>query len=300
MNLELNLAKLIFVQNEELKETEYNAPLIKELEKNAALYADAAPSPDNPPWNSLAAFGVWLASFFFIAVVPFFLVIPYALGQNLSLADSNAFAQFLVTDPTAIWLGIVGVFPAHFLTLLLAWLVVTRFRKYSFRQTLGWRSGGFAWWYYPLIFLGIMAVAGVVTYFFPEQDNELLRILRSSKMAVYAVAILATFTAPIVEEVVYRGILYSAFQRTFGVPAAVAFVTLIFASVHFLQYWGSPSTIFLICFLSLILTLVRVYSKNLLPCIILHTVINGVQSIFIVLQTFLPDANAAAIIHVLK
>lgn len=251
----------------------------------------AYPSPDNPPWNSLAAIGVWVASFFFIAVVPLFLVIPYANSREVNLLGVES-RNFLENDPTAVLLGIIGVFPAHLFTLLLAWLVVTRFRKFSFRQTLGWEKGGFVWWYYPLILIGIFVVAGVVTYFIPEQDNTMLKILRSSPAAVYAVAVLATFTAPLVEEVIYRGILYSAFQRTFGVTLAVIFVTMVFAAVHFAQYWGSPSTIILICFLSVILTLVRVYSKNLLPCIILHTLINGIQSIFLVLQTFLPDLNA--------
>jgi membrane protease YdiL (CAAX protease family) len=291
--------KLIFVQNEELKNLDYNQPLIRDLERNAP--GETIPTPNNPPWNSLAAFGVWFASFLFIAVVPLFLVIPYALKSNVVLIDKTALADFVQNDPTAIFLGIAGVLPAHLLTLLLAWLVVTRFKKYSFRETLGWKSGGFAWWYYPLIFAGIIAVSAVVTFTIPEQDNELARILRSSQAAVFAVAILATFTAPLAEEVVYRGILYSAFQRTFGVAPAVIIVTMIFAGVHFLQYWGSPGTIFLICFLSLVLTLVRVYSKNLLPCIILHTIINGVQAILLVAQTFLPsEPKAAAVIHLLK
>jgi len=301
--LQTNFVKLIFVQNEELKDVDYNLPLIKELEKQTA--PEPFPTPDNPPWNSLAAFGVWLASFFFIAIVPLFLVIPYAKIREINLLDSKALGEFLTSDPNAVLLSVIGVFPAHFLTLLLAWMVVTRFKKYSFWQTLGWRSGEFKWWYYPLIFFGIVVVSAGVTYLIPEQDNEMLRVLRSSPAAVYAVAILATFTAPLVEEVVYRGILYSAFQRTFGVAPAVAMVTIIFAAVHFLQYWGSPSTIFLICFLSLILTMVRVYSKNILPCVILHTIINGVQAIVLVLQSFFPDANAveskaAAFVHLLK
>jgi membrane protease YdiL (CAAX protease family) len=221
--------------------------------------------------------------------------------NKVSLAELGTFVE---KDPTAILLSIVGVFPAHLLTLLMAWMVVTRMRKYSFRETLGWKSGGFAWWHYPLIFIGIVLVSGVVTYFIPEHDNELLRMLRSSQAAVFAVAILATFTAPLVEEVIYRGILYSAFQRTFGVVPAVIFVTIIFAGVHFVQYWGSPSTILLICLLSLILTLVRVKAKNLLPCIILHTVINGVQAILLVAQIFVPDPGAvenkaAAALHLL-
>lgn len=279
------------MQIEESKSVETAAP--ETIEKIEASLAQTNPTPDNPPWNSLAAIGVWLASFFLIAVVPLFLVIPYAKFSGVNLIDAAALGNFLQNDKNAIVLGIVGVLPAHLLTLVLAWTVVTKLNKFSFRQTLGWDKGNFAWWYYPVIFTGIVVASAVVTYFIPEQDNELLRILRSSPAAVYAVAFLATFTAPLVEEVIYRGILYSAFQRTFGVVAAVVLVTAIFAAVHFLQYWGSPSTIFLICLLSLILTLVRVYSKNLLPCIILHTIINGIQSIFLITQTFAPDLFSA-------
>lgn len=261
---------------------------LNELQEKAP--ASLVPTPDNPPWNSGTAFGVWLASFVFIAVIPLFFILPYAATKNVNFADTESLTKFLLDDSTAVLLQVLATIPAHALTILLGWLVVTRFRKLSFRETLGWGNGGFKWWHYPLILLGIFAVSALVSYFFPQQDNDMLRILRSSQAAVFAVAFLATFTAPLAEEIVYRGILYSAFQRSFGVAASVVFVTLIFAGVHFYQYWGSPSTIFLICFLSLILTLVRVVSKNLLPCIILHTLINGIQSIVIVAQSFAPPA----------
>ena len=131
-----------------------------------------------------------------------------------------------------------------------------------------------------------------------------MKILRSSRSAVYVVAFLATFTAPLVEEVVYRGVLYSALQKSFGVWVAVLLVTFLFALVHVPQYYPSYSTIFLICLLSLILTLVRVRTANLLPCIVLHTVFNGVQSLVLVLQPLLnfddSSKQAAFIINFLK
>ena len=283
------------MQNEEINNADYSAPLIRELnELSETPPAPIVPMPDNPPWNSGTAIGVWVASFIFIAVVPLFFILPYAVANNVNFADTQALTKFLLDNPTAVLLQVLATIPAHVFTVLLGWLVVTRFRKFSFRKTLGWEKGGFEWWYYPLILFGIFGIAALVNYFFPQQDNDMLRILRSSQAAVFAVAFLATFTAPLAEEVVYRGILYSAFQRTFGVAPAVVFVTLIFAAVHFYQYWGSPSTIFLICFLSLILTLVRVFSKNLLPCIILHTLINGVQSVVLVVQSFAPPEESGA------
>ena len=265
--------------------------------KKDILPSESLPlSPNNPPWNSWTAVGVWAASVLLVGIVPIFLVIPYMIANREKLTES------FQTDPTVILLSIIGIIPAHLLTLLMAWLVVTRSNKFSFREVLGWRSGGFAWWHYLIVLGGFFVVASVVGYFLPEQENELIRILRSSRTVVYFVAFMATFTAPIVEEVIYRGILYSAVQRSLGIGWAVFIVTALFAGVHFWQYWGSPGTIILIILLSLILTLIRVRTNNLLPCIILHTIFNGIQSLSLIFfQDFaLDQPKTAAIFHLLK
>jgi membrane protease YdiL (CAAX protease family) len=129
-------------------------------------------------------------------------------------------------------------------------------------------------------------VAAGVNVYFPEQENELIRMLQSSRSAVYIVAFVATFTAPIVEEVVYRGVVYSAFQRKFGIAAAFVFVTLLFAIVHVPQYYPSYSTIFLLFLLSLTLTSIRVKTGNLFPCIVLHTLFNGLQSVMLIIEPY--------------
>lgn len=244
------------------------------------------PTPNNPPWNSWVAAGVWFVSVLLILIVPTLFLLPYAMSQNPPITESSELVEFAKNDRMAVLLQIVSIIPAHLITLLLAWLVVTKFRMFSFRKTLGWESGGFKWWHYPAILISFAAVALLVGSFFPEQENDLIRILRSSKMAVYVVAVLATFTAPLVEEVIYRGVLYSAFQRALGVPAAFLLVTFLFALVHVPQYYPSYSTIFLLGLLSVILTAVRVRSKNLLPCVVLHTLFNGIQSLILVASTF--------------
>ena len=291
------------MQTEETKETntpEYYAPLEKGQFETSLAFA-----PNNPPWNSWTALGVWLASVFFIVMLPNLFVLPYLLQKGVTASDSAQMMEFLLTDPTAIILSVLAIIPAHILTLIIAWLIVTRFKKFSFRETLGWNWGGFTWWNCLLILGGFFVVAAIVGSFLPEQENDLIRILRSSRTAVYIVAFMATFTAPIVEEVIYRGILYSAFQRTFGVFIAVIVVTALFALVHVPQYYPSYSTIILICLLSLILTLIRVKTKNLLPCIVLHTVFNGMQSLILVLEPFLkgfedqPQNTTAAFIRFL-
>jgi membrane protease YdiL (CAAX protease family) len=249
------------------------------------------PTPNAPHWNSIVAVAIWIASVLAIVIVPSILLLPYVISRRSALGTNEAIGELLKSDPTAIILQIIAIIPAHLVTLGLAWVVVTKLNQFSFRETLGWESGGMKWQHYLGILVFFFAVAMIVGNFFPEQENELTRILSSSRWAVYLVAFMAIVTAPIVEEVIYRGILYSAFQRTLGVGVAVAAVTLLFALVHVPQYYPSYSTISLLLLLSLILTLIRARTGNLLPCIILHTVFNAMQSILLILEPYVNTAS---------
>lgn len=293
---------------EQIQETEFMPAEIapeNNLEKSANNEPDI--DPNNPPWGVWTAIGVWAASILFIILLPNLVLLPYMMRQNLDFTNETLLREFADTDRIAVILRVAAIIPAHLLTLLMGWLVATRFNKLSFRKTLGW-TNNLRWWHYFMILGGFYMAAAFVGYLLPEQDNELIRILQSSRTALYIVAFLATFSAPIVEELIYRGILFSALQRAAGVIWAVLIVTILFAGVHFFQYWGSPGTIFLICSLSLILTLIRYRTKSLLPCIILHTLINGLQSLLLVLTPLLskyageetPPANVEAIIHLIK
>jgi membrane protease YdiL (CAAX protease family) len=254
-------------------------------------------SPDNPPWGSWAGIGTWAFSVMMIMLMPAIFLAPYLAASGVLDEGSEKVSEFATNDPTAIIVQMAAIIPAHLLTLAFAWVVATRFGQYSFWETLGFTAGGVRWWHYLLIFVGFFALAGVVGLYFPETENQLIRILQSSRTALLIVAFMATFTAPIVEEVIYRGILYSPLQRSIGVPAAVVAVTLIFSLVHVPQYYESPQTIVLLTVLSLILTLMRVFSGSLLPCIILHTMVNGFQSAALILEPYarsLTESNTTA------
>lgn len=267
-------------------------------------------SPNNPPWSGWAAFGVWLASIAFIVIFPLIFLLPYMATQNIGFTDQNALADFVKSNPTAILLQIAGVIPAHIATFILAWLVITKFKKYSFWEMIGWQWNGFKIWHSIILFVGFYGIALLLTNIFGEIETEFDRMLKVSRAIVFVVALMATFTAPMVEEVVYRGLLYSAFQRKFGVAIAVALVTILFTAVHIPQYSSENipnyASIITLLLLSLTLTLIRVRTGNLLPCVFLHTVVNGVQSIILILypyiekhaETPLPETNS--FIHLLK
>jgi membrane protease YdiL (CAAX protease family) len=272
---------LLDVENEELIPNIEVTP-ITPAESQAIVSHE--PTPNDPPWGSWAAIGLWILSILLILIVPTLVLLPYLATRNPPITQPEQLIEYARSDPMSIVLQIAAIIPAHLLTILFAWLIATRWRKFSFFRVMGWQRGGFAWWQYIVILVVFFMVSAVVSSLVPEQDNDLIRMLKSSRSAVYIVAFVATFTAPFVEEVVYRGMLYSAFQRAMGIPAAFMLTTFLFALVHVPQYFPSYSTIFLLTVLSLTLTAIRVKTDNLLPCVVLHTLFNGIQSMFLLLE----------------
>ena len=257
--------------------------------------------PDNPPWGIVQALLTWASSVVLLWLVPQFCALPYIATHYRGIAPTR---EMLLADKTFIVILVAGFLPAHALTLLLTWAVTSRLGKFRSWRTLGlswprtfgpWKSVGLA----ILLFL----IAMLIIYTFGQQETELERILRSSRTAAILTAIVATITAPLVEEIIYRGILYSALQRMTGAVLAVAIVTFLFAGLHVLQYWPNFGAISAITLLSFVLTVIRARTGRLLPCYMIHLVFNGIQSVIIVAEPYIrsviespqPEAAPASI-----
>jgi membrane protease YdiL (CAAX protease family) len=234
------------------------------------------------PASAPIAFLFWIFSVGLIFVIPGIAVLAFA-GFDGQLLTKN------IKNPEFLLVSILAVIPAHLVTLAVGWAIATRMGTHSIADSFGMKWGGFRFWHVILILLGVFVVASASIALFGEKPNEFKRLLESSRMVLYAVAVVATFSAPVVEEVVYRGILYTSFEKALKTPAAVIIVTLLFALVHYPQYWGDPATIVALTSLSLVLTLVRVFTKNLLPCIALHFVFNGIQTTLLVLDPWIEE-----------
>jgi membrane protease YdiL (CAAX protease family) len=117
--------------------------------------------------------------------------------------------------------------------------------------------------------------------------TDLDRLIESSYQARIATALVAILTAPIVEEIIYRGMLYSALEKVTGIGWAVAIVSIMFAGVHVLQYKNNLGVILAITILSVTLTVVRAYTGKLLPSVLIHLVFNGLQSLYLILEPYI-------------
>lgn len=253
--------------------------------------------PDNPPWRVPAALFIWLASILLLFIVPTLAGLGYIISR-LSRVPLGKVQETLIADPHFILISVAAVIPAHLLTLWLVWWLVTHNGRRSFRDLMGLRWSRhfgalelFAW-------AGVVALLfvcnAVIGHYFKGGDTDLEKIISSSVAARYLVVVLATFTAPLVEETVYRGVLYPAVRRALGTFAACFIVAGLFALVHVWQYRANVGVIIAISLLSLTLTLVRAQTKRLLPCLIIHTLFNFITSIAIVSDQYLKQLAPSA------
>ena len=249
---------------------------------------------NNPVWGVGGALLVWIASILVQAIIPLLFIVPFALhrGLNPSSPDfGRAALELAVTDPTAIFLQVLSILPTHILTLALLWAFVTRFGKRPFLASFGWgwsRSLG-VFEGAALVGLGVLLFGiGVMlaTLLGADKPTQLEQLINSSTGARYAIAALAVFTAPFVEEFVYRGVVYSALQRAVGVKAAVVFVLGLFTLIHVPQYSPNIGVLSAVALLSIVLTIIRAYTGRLLPCVVIHMSFNAVQAVLLVFEPY--------------
>ncbi len=252
-----------------------------------------AVTPNNPPWGVLQAVFTLGASLALLLFLPSLLTLPYLVyrykGTGVAITR-----DLLLANKLFVFLSVLAVFPAHFLTLAVVWAVVTQFGKFPFWATIGWTWGdNFGFWKSAALGIALLLVALVLGALFGGQPTEMEKLILSSRMTAYATAALATATAPIVEELVYRGVLYSALQKVAGVLWATLIVASLFAGIHVWEYWPNVGALSTIVFLSVVITVVRAHTGRILPCVIIHLVFNGIQSLFIVLEPYIEHLQRA-------
>lgn len=244
----------------------------------------------------------WLLSVGLLFFLPLVFAVPYVLYYYQGVVTR----EIIMADKTFIFVNVFLNIPVHILTFLMAWAVITQLGKFRFKEMVGWGwSPKIGFWRSAGLAVLLFALALVLVVLFGGPETEIERILQSSRATAFMLAFLAVATAPLVEETVYRGMMFPAFKRSMGTGGAILLVSTLFAAGHVYQYWPNFGVISAIVLLSVALTVVRAVAGRLLPCFIIHLVFNGIQAIEIVLfpyRTLDPNAEnkAAAIIFFLR
>ena len=245
--------------------------------------------PNNPPWGLWQAFLTWTLSVVLLFLVPFVFSLPYIIYRYRGGVPNR---EVLLHDKALLFINVLSYIPVHALTFLLAWAVVTQLGKFDFRDSVGWSwPRNFGFWKSAGFAVLLFGIGLLLIVLFGGEETDIERMIQSSRATAVTLAFLAFATAPLVEETVYRGVLYPALQRTIGMSGAVILVSGLFAVLHVFQYWPNVGVISAIVLLSVALTLVRARTGRLLPCFIIHLVFNGIQSIEILLAPYIPALN---------
>jgi uncharacterized protein len=275
-------------------------PLVEAGGQPPAPPSGGAPPPTfterTPRWlawlDVVRAVGLWIISVVLLAVIPLLAALPYIIYRVSQVGQAALLPEAIKSDKMLIFLSVVGIIPTHLLTLYLAWLVVTEGGIRPFWKTIRWEwpermTPTFA----TLLSVGLAVllyvVAWGVTSLYGGEKTELDLLIESSIYTRIATAVIAFATAPLVEEVIYRGVIYSAVEKAGGMALAITVVSLLFAGVHVFQYRNNLAVITVITVLSITLTVARALTGKLLPSFIIHLVFNGVQSILIILGAFI-------------
>ena len=254
-----------------------------------------------PAMALFLALFTWAASIVLL-FLPQLLALPYLLSHY---RGQQPRIEQLLADKTLVVILIAGILPAHLITLAIAWAVVTQFGKIPVKAALRW-GWGHRIGVIKSLLLGalLFGVSWLIVLAFGGKETELERLINSSRTAALLIAFMAVATAPLVEEIIYRGILFPAWQRLAGSVGAVVIVTLMFAIPHVPQYWPNLAVIASILILSATLTIVRARTGRLVPCYVIHLVFNGIQAMLILVEPYLrslenhPEPKAApAILH---
>lgn len=237
------------------------------------------------PWGALTATVAAALSFVFAQLVGQLVVPLYPRLMHWPQHRADEWLKHAVT--AQFWYVLVS----EVLTLAILWLFWRRYVGKGVRRALGlarrvhWKDLGFA-------------VAGVIAYYFlyvaalavvmsathintnQSQDVGFNNVDGAINLAMTFVSLV--LLPPIVEEIMFRGFLFSGLSRTFGVRLGIIFTSLLFAAPHLLEsdggglLWTAGIDTFV---LSLVLCYLRVRTGALYAGIGVHMLKNTVAFI---------------------
>ncbi|HWR99227.1 MAG TPA: type II CAAX endopeptidase family protein [Prolixibacteraceae bacterium] len=215
--------------------------------------------------------------------------------QAVNLIVLYIFLQTLIDFPLALldyqngtdwlrepWLKL----PVFFGTTVIILFLGTRFSGLPYREIFPLKL--FNWLVLPVVFLLLISLQyfmNVITVHVertlppPGWFLELFERLFESDFGIWGGVLRVVVLAPIVEELIFRGVIFSGFQRIYPAFWAILFSALLFALFH-LNPWQLLPTFLL----GLLVGYVRLSTGSLLAAILTHAMHNGMIFLTVIYQ----------------
>lgn len=240
--------------------------------------------PTEPPHFSYARisedirvpWGFWdLLLFVLLAAAATFIIAllvacVFALfGVKLAAIEASPREQGLVSviAQAIVDLGLVGY---------LALQIRLRFRE-PFWKTIGWRTLDTGIIPRPLAY-AVLVMAGAVVSFLvdaasnlhPPKGNLPIEAIYQDPTVALLFLLMAVLLAPVVEETIFRGYIYPAIAKSWGVAASVLITGALFGLLHGFQLGGALWQIALLVLVGIIFTWVRASTRTVVASYCMH------------------------------
>ncbi len=220
------------------------------------------------------------------SLVPFIQSLLVAIASYLAfLVAANLLALFLhklsfgnsvaLIYPVAFAAGLFTLKAVHNVIFINRAIVeFIPYKRISWRHVMGYG------------FFGVLLAAMVfgIEHFFHLQQAQIwdAKLLNVMPLLLPLMMINLVILAPLYEEVLFRGYVFSACEKSHLPLSLTVILTALIWSVLHIQY--SLAIMSLIMLIGVILAIVRYYAKNIIPSLVIHMFFNGVQLLLVMLN----------------
>jgi membrane protease YdiL (CAAX protease family) len=225
-------------------------------------------SPEPRPLFGMGV--VWLA--FGVTVLAMFAFGVLAVGVARHLAAAHHTALHSVADDPRVL--VPAQFAAYGLLLLMLFRYFGHYLRVPMLLALGWRWPQRAWQFVGTGILMAVAVQ-MLSHWIPEpQDMPIDHMIRTPLDGLL-MAGFGVLVAPLVEEILFRGLLFPALARRSGAVVALVASSMLFGALHASQLAGAWAQVALIIAVGALLTLVRWWWHSLAASWLVHAGYNA-------------------------
>lgn len=235
-----------------------------------------AAAPDlQVPWG----FREILIFLFFVAL----LVEVVAAGVSLILLSLGVTHQFLPRDPaeTSIFLLVNQAVLFAGIMLYLYLRMHLRY-KAPFWSTLQWNPLEPLRVPRWLAYLGCIGggctlalVIEAVSEHLGKGVNMPIETFFKTRDTALALMLMSVLLAPLLEETIFRGLLYPVLARAWGIVSGIIVTGILFGLMHSYQLGGSKAHVALLIFVGIVLTWVRAGTRSVLSSFLVHVSYNS-------------------------
>ena len=184
--------------------------------------------------------------------------------------DTSTLAAWATSGP---FLGIVGTL-GGLASLALVYGVVTHLRKLPFRATIGLIDRRWLWQAaFGAVILG-GAMDAVTLALQKPLVPDVLRPAFAGAAGIAAMLVFAVLVTPLIEELLFRGLLYPVAARSLGVTGGVLLVSAVFGLSHVATYGLDAYLIAQTLLAGVYLTWLRARTGSLVPSVAAHAALN--------------------------